>query len=178
MGNIEIAWERTDALQKKNNNNNRKKKCSKIFKTKLWKKDLAFPRRSDTKCGMKYSALTPLAPSPKSERLERAKKDQTYNLFLHKKPQISYQFDRENVTDFRQSDGSASLSSLTRVTTSQSLVLKSVLRSSVTLPCYQFFYIISTNRVPANMADKNDKKKNDMHDFPVHYCSQEQNGSP
>lgn len=96
---------------------------------------------------------------PKSERLERVKKDQTYNLFLYKKPQISYQFDRENVTDFRQSDGSASLSSLTRVKTSQSLVLKSVLKSSITLPCYQFFYIISTNRVPANMADKNDKKK-------------------
>ena len=96
---------------------------------------------------------------PKSERLERVKKDQTYNLFLYKKPQISYQFDRENVTDFRQSDGSASLSSLTRVTTSQSLVLKSVLKSSITLPCYQFFYIISTNRVPANMADKNAKKK-------------------
>ena len=154
MENIETAWERTDALQKKT-----QQKCSQIFKTKLWKKDLAFPRRSDTKCGMKYSALTPLAPSPKSERLERVKKDQTYNLFLYKKPQISYQFDRENVTDFRQSDGSASLSSLTRVTTSQSLVLKSVLRSSITLPCYQFFYIISTNRVPANMADKNDKKK-------------------
>ena len=154
MENIETAWERTDALQKKT-----QQKCSKIFKTKLWKKDLAFLRRSDTKCGMKYSALTPLAPSPKSERLERAKKDQTYNLFLHKKPQISYQFDRENVTDFRQSDGSASLSSLTRVTTSQSLVLKSVLRSSITLPCYHFFYIISTNRVPANIADKNDKKK-------------------
>ena len=114
---------------------------------------------------------------PKSERLERVKKDQTYNLFLYKKPQISYQFDRENVTDFRQSDGSASLSSLTRVKTSQSLVLKSVLKSSITLPCYQFFYIISTNRVPANIADKNDKK-NDMHDFPVHYCSQERNGSP
>ena len=30
---------------------------------------------------------------------------------------------------------------------------------SVTLPCYQFFGGISTNRVPANMADKNEKKK-------------------
>ena len=31
------------------------------------------------------------------------------------------------------------------------------------------------------MADKNEnekKKKKDMHDFPVHYCTQEQNGSP
>ena len=96
---------------------------------------------------------------PKSERLERVKKDQTYNLFLYKKPQISYQFDRENVTDFRQSDGSASLSSLTRVKTSQSLVLKSVLKSSITLPCYQFFYIISTNRVLQIWQIKTTKKK-------------------
>ena len=46
---------------------------------------------------------------------------------------------------------------------------------SVTLPCYQFFGGISTNRVPANMADKTKKKKkkkNDMHDFPVHDCTQ------
>ena len=45
----------------------------------------------------------------------------------------------------------------------------------VVLPWYQNIWI-STNRDPANMAEK--KKNNDMYDFSMHDFTQEQNGSP
>ena len=37
---------------------------------------------------------------------------------------------------------------------------------------------IWTNRGPTNMAEKKNTKKIDLYDFPVHDCTQEQNGSP
>ena len=56
--------------------------------------------------------------------------------------------------------------------------LKALQRKEVVMSrCHgsNIFWIL-TKRGPANMAEKTEKV--DMHDFPVHDCTHEQNGSP